>query len=66
MTCSRVLDWMIEYSDTLYIQLVTTRSSAIADLHTLQIFVTHALEPSVFANRILATDFSTEVIPVSL
>jgi hypothetical protein len=63
----RVLDWMIGFIGTLYIQLGTTGSySAIADLHTLQFTVTHALGFSVFTSRILATDFHIVVIPLSL
>jgi hypothetical protein len=46
----RVLNWI-------YWQLGTTDNySAIADLHTLQFTVTHALGFSVFTSRILATD----------
>jgi hypothetical protein len=56
----RVLDWMIGYTDALYIQLGTTGNySAIADLHTLYFTVTHALGFSVFTSRTLATDFIT-------
>jgi hypothetical protein len=48
---------MIGFIDTLYIQLGTTDSySAIANLHTLMLTVTHALGISVFTSRILATD----------
>jgi hypothetical protein len=58
---------MTGFIDTLYIQLGITRNySAIADLHTLQFTITHALGFSVFTSRILATDFHTVVIPVSL
>jgi hypothetical protein len=58
---------MIGFIDTLYIQLETTGNySAIAYLHTLQFIVTHALEFLVFISHILATDFHTIVIPVSL
>jgi hypothetical protein len=49
---------LIGIIDTLYNKLKTTRNySAIADLHTLQFTVTHALVFSAFTNRILATDF---------
>jgi hypothetical protein len=53
-----VLDWMIGFTDTLYTPLETTgnTASAIADLHTLQFTVTHALGFSVFNSRILVTD----------
>jgi hypothetical protein len=67
VTYRRVLDWMIGFIDTVYIQLGTTSNySAIADLHTLQFTVTHALDFSVFTSRILSTDFHTVLIPVSL
>jgi hypothetical protein len=53
----RFLDWMIRFIDTLYTVLRTTDNySAIADLHTLQSTVIHALGFSVFTSRILATD----------
>jgi hypothetical protein len=56
VTYRRVLDWI-------YWHLIrTTRNyrqySAMADLHTLQFIVTHALGLSVFTSRILATDLS--------
>jgi hypothetical protein len=58
---------MIRFIDTLFTQLGTTGNySAIADLHTLQFTVTHALGFSVFTSRILPTDFHTVVMPVSL
>jgi hypothetical protein len=54
---------MIGCIDTLYTPLGTTDNySAIADLHTLQFTVTHALKFSVFTSHILATD----IIIVSL
>jgi hypothetical protein len=52
------------YIDISYIQLVTTRDSAIADLYTSQFTVTDTLVLSVFTSRILATDFNI-VIPIS-
>jgi hypothetical protein len=48
---------MIGFIDTLYTPLGTTGNySAIYDLRTLQLTVTHALGFSVFTSRILATD----------
>jgi hypothetical protein len=65
VTYRRVLDWMIGFINTLYIQLGTPCNySAISDLYTLQFTVTHALEFLVFTSRILATDFHTVVISV--
>jgi hypothetical protein len=53
----RVLDWMIGFIDTLYTPLGTTDNySAIADLHTLQFTVTHALVFSVFTSRIAGAE----------
>jgi hypothetical protein len=55
----RVLDWMTGFIDTLSTQLETTGNyCGIADLHTLQFTVVHALGFSVFTSRILATDLS--------
>jgi 3-deoxy-D-arabino-heptulosonate 7-phosphate (DAHP) synthase class II len=52
----QVLDWMIGFIDTLDTVLGTTGNySAIADLHTLQFTVTHALGFSVFTSHIQAT-----------
>jgi hypothetical protein len=58
MAIDWVLDWMIGFIDTLYALLGTTgnTASAIADLHTLQFIVTHALGFSDVTSRILATD----------
>jgi hypothetical protein len=53
----RVLDWMIGFIETLYTPLGSTGNyRAIADLHTLQFTVTHALRFSVITSRILETD----------
>jgi hypothetical protein len=61
------MDWMIGFIYTLYTLLETTGNySTIADLHTLQFTVTHALGFLVFTSHILATDFNTVIIPVSL
>jgi hypothetical protein len=55
----RVLHWMIVFIDTLYTQLGTSGNyTTIADIHTLQFTVTHALGFPVFTSRILATDLS--------
>jgi hypothetical protein len=54
---SRVLDWMIEFIDTLYTPLrITGNYSAIADSHTLQFTVIHPLWFSAITSRNLATD----------
>jgi hypothetical protein len=51
---------MIGFIDTSFTQLGTIGNhSAIADLHTLQLNVIHALRFFVFTSRILATDFIT-------
>jgi hypothetical protein len=53
--------------DTLHTPLGTTSNySFIANLHTLQFTVTHTLGFLVFTSLILATDFDTVIIPVSL
>jgi hypothetical protein len=52
-----LLDSIIRFIDTLFTQLGTTANySAVADLHSLQFIVAHALGFSVFTSRILATD----------
>jgi hypothetical protein len=57
VTVDGFLDSMIGFIDTLFTQLGTTGNySAIADIHTLQFIVAHALGFSVFTIRILATD----------
>jgi hypothetical protein len=58
---------MIGFIDTLctHIELQEI-TGTIADLHTSQFTVTHALGFTVFTSRILATDFKTVVVPVSL
>jgi hypothetical protein len=66
VTIRRDLDWWMDLLH-LYAELLTPSDySAIADLHTLQFTVTHTLGFSVFKSRILATDFNTVIIPVSL
>jgi hypothetical protein len=60
-------DLMIGFIDTLHTPLRTTINyGATADLHTSQFTVTYKLGISVFTSRILATDFNTVIIPVSL
>jgi hypothetical protein len=57
VTYRRDKDSMIGFIDTLYAVRGTTGNySAIADIHTLQFTVTHALGFSVFTSRILVTD----------
>jgi hypothetical protein len=57
MTYIRGLDWMIGFIDTLCTPLGTTGNySAMADLHTLEFTVTHALGFSGFTSRSLAKD----------
>jgi hypothetical protein len=61
---------MIGFIDHLYTPLRTAliynKYSAITDLHTLQFTGTHALVSSIFTSRILATDFNTGIVAVSL
>jgi hypothetical protein len=45
--------------------LITLKYNDIADLHTFQFTVTHALGFSVFTSRLLATDLNTETITSS-
>jgi hypothetical protein len=55
VTYRRVLDWMI-YWHVIHKTPDYRQYSAIADLHTLQFTVTHALGHSVFTSIILVTD----------
>jgi hypothetical protein len=66
VTYRRVLDWMIVFIALIHSTRNYKKYSAIADLHTLQFTVTHTVRFSVFTSPILATDFNTIVIPVSL
>jgi hypothetical protein len=51
------LDWMIAFfSSYTFTNPGYMKYSAIADLHTLQLTVAHALGFSVFTSRILATE----------
>jgi hypothetical protein len=47
-------------------QLIITRNAKLPLIYSLQFIVTYTLEFSVFTSRILATYFSTVIIPVSL
>jgi hypothetical protein len=58
---------MIGFIDILHAPLRTTINySTVADLHNLQFTVTYTLGFSVFTSHILATDFNSVIIPVSL
>jgi hypothetical protein len=60
MTYKMGPDWMIGFIDALFTQLGTTGNyGTIADLHTLQFTVTHAVGFSVFTSLILAVDSIT-------
>jgi hypothetical protein len=66
MTITQGSDWMTAFIVLIHSTLTTRNYSAIADLHNLHFTVTHPLGFSVFNSRILATDFNTVIIPVSL
>jgi hypothetical protein len=66
VTYRLVLDWLIGFTAPIHSTRKYKQYSAIFDLYTLQLTVTNALVSSVFTSRILATDFNTVVIPVSL
>jgi hypothetical protein len=50
----RVSDWMIGFTDTSHVH--NSGLQVIADLHTLQFTVTHALGFSIFFSCIMATE----------
>jgi hypothetical protein len=56
VTIDGVLNWMIEFIETLFTQLRTTGNTALSLFYTLQFTVTHALGFSVVTSGILATD----------
>jgi hypothetical protein len=56
VTIRRSLDWMIGLIALIHSTRNYRQYSSIADLHTLQFTVTHALGFSVITNRILATE----------
>jgi hypothetical protein len=53
-------EWLDLLAPWLQVLLITLKYSVIADLHTFQFTVAHALGFSVFSNRFLATDLNTE------
>jgi hypothetical protein len=55
----RVLDWMVEFIDTLYIHFGTTGNYSGTAVSTHFTVHRYALGFSVFTTRILATDFIT-------
>jgi hypothetical protein len=56
------MDWLIGF----IVLIHSARNYKYADLHTLEFTVTHPLGFSVFTSRVLATDFNTVIILVSL
>jgi hypothetical protein len=66
VTIRRGLDRMIVFTAHMHSTRNYKWLNTIAHLLTLQLTVTHTLGFSVFTSRILATDFNTVIIPVSL
>jgi hypothetical protein len=56
--CGFLLGWLDLLAPWLQVLLITLKHSAIADLHTFQFTVAHALEFSVFTSRFLAMDLN--------